>query len=866
MSSQNMPANLPADGGMVARRAVVRWAWRLFRREWRQQFLVLALLMLATSATILSAATMYNFASASTNADEFGTADHSIRFQESPSADMVEANIAAARDWFGVIDVIQQRDMPVPGSVESVEFRAQDPDGAFSGPMLALREGRYPTASGEVAVTDDVATAFDLDIGDSFNVGGRWAVVGLVENPNDLNLEFALVAPENLDAPESVTILVGGSSDQLDSFFQSSQAALEDVSLAVSSRDANQQMLAAGVVLIGAAVVLLFVSLIAATGFVVLGQRRLRQLGMLAALGATERHIRLVMVTNGVVVGVVAAGLGLAAGLAVWLLVVPYLETAVGHRIDRLNVPWWMITTTALLAVVTATLAAWWPARLAAHVPVIEALSGRPSRPQPAHHSAARTMLLILGGLTCLALGDPTEISDISLAELDSLLLIGVGTAATVGGILLLGPLALGILAAVAGWLPVAVRLALRDLARYQARSGTALAAVSLALGLAAGIIITANAAEQDDGTANLSDRQLLIWPSGAPEEDDPGHSLILPGLTSAELATLESHSEKISGMLDDATLMPLDVATDPAVPPTSDGRQLAVTLAQHVADDDGSFLGPDADEQLVSLKFTPVFVATPALLELYGLDPESIDPGVEAISVPLSDQLPWTSGQQLPNDEPWLVSAYPDGARLVPDQVRAVQALTSSYSSLPGSFITPDALRDRGWESVRAGWVIEASAPISSEQLTAARELAAQAGLVIEAQDDRTSLAGLRSSAAAAGLLAALSVLAMTVGLIRSEATSDLRTLSAVGATGMIRRTLTAATAGALAFLGAVLGTGGAYLILSVGYFNDLGDLTPVPSLHLLAIVVGVPMAAAMGGWLLAGRQPATLARQAIE
>src|SRR5207237_5266677 len=46
------PAPLPAlDGGGPARRAVVRWAWRLFRREWRQQLLVLALLSVAVAAT-----------------------------------------------------------------------------------------------------------------------------------------------------------------------------------------------------------------------------------------------------------------------------------------------------------------------------------------------------------------------------------------------------------------------------------------------------------------------------------------------------------------------------------------------------------------------------------------------------------------------------------------------------------------------------------------------------------------------------------------------------------------------------------------------------------------------------------------------
>ncbi len=46
------------------------------------------------------------------------------------------------------------------------------------------------------------------------------------------------------------------------------------------------------------------VGLIAAAGFVVVAQRRQRQLGLLAAIGATERHLRLVMLANGAIVGV----------------------------------------------------------------------------------------------------------------------------------------------------------------------------------------------------------------------------------------------------------------------------------------------------------------------------------------------------------------------------------------------------------------------------------------------------------------------------------------------------------------------------------------------------------------------------------
>src|SRR5260370_39363851 len=41
-----------AGSGIVARRAVIRWGWRLFRREWRQQLLVLGLLTVAVAAPI----------------------------------------------------------------------------------------------------------------------------------------------------------------------------------------------------------------------------------------------------------------------------------------------------------------------------------------------------------------------------------------------------------------------------------------------------------------------------------------------------------------------------------------------------------------------------------------------------------------------------------------------------------------------------------------------------------------------------------------------------------------------------------------------------------------------------------------------
>jgi putative ABC transport system permease protein len=179
---------------------------------------------------------------------------------------------------------------------------------------------------------------------------------------------------------------------------------------------------------------------------------------------------------------------------------------------------------------------------------------------------------------------------------------------------------------------------------------------------------------------------------------------------------------------------------------------------------------------------------------------------------------------------------------------------------------ITLDALRRHNFEQVPSGWLVEASEPITPAQLAAAREVAADAGLTVETRDDQHSLSDLGFGAMVAGMVLALGVLAMTVGLIRSESAGDLRTLTATGAGSTVRRTLTAVTAGALALLGVILGTVGAYIALIAWYRDDIGTLSRVPILYLVTVTVGLPLTAALAGWLLAGREPPAIARHALE
>ncbi len=392
----------PAGGGVPARRAVARWAWRLFRREWRQQILVLALLTLTVAAAAFSVSAAYNVASLP--GPQFGSASYLLQFGGT-SPKTLAADIAAARKAFGTIQVIGRRFVPIPGSAQTVEFRAQNPHGPYGGPMLALTQGRYPSGAGQAAVTGQLAQTLQLRIGSPLALGGHHqTVTGVVENPSDLNDQFVLVTPSGAGPPQSVTVLLNAGPASFGAFRAAFRGPLD-----WQARRASTQQAVAGGMLGAVTVLLLLVSLVAAAGFAVIAARRQRQLGMLAAIGATRKQLRMVMVTGGAVAGVIAAVAGTVVGLAAWIAAAPGLETFAGHRIDRLAIPWDLVALGMLLAVVTATAAAWWPARAAARLPVTLALSARPPRPRPAQRPALLAALMIVAGVVCLGLANQSR-------------------------------------------------------------------------------------------------------------------------------------------------------------------------------------------------------------------------------------------------------------------------------------------------------------------------------------------------------------------------------------------------------------------------------------------------------------------------
>ncbi len=109
---------------------------------------------------------------------------------------------------------------------------------------------------------------------------------------------------------------------------------------------------------------------------------------MLSALGATDRHVRLVMVANGALVGAAGALIGAVIGLGAWIAYAPHLAVSAHHELTWTHLPWWLVAATMLLAILTATLASRRPARAVAQVPTVAALSGRPPATRAVHRSA----------------------------------------------------------------------------------------------------------------------------------------------------------------------------------------------------------------------------------------------------------------------------------------------------------------------------------------------------------------------------------------------------------------------------------------------------------------------------------------------
>jgi putative ABC transport system permease protein len=822
---------------MPARRAVTRWAWRLFRREWRQQLLVLALITVAVAATLIGAAVATNTPPPA-NAG-FGAAQNMATFQ-APDPHLA-SQIAALQQKFGRVDVIENQTLAIPGTINTYQLRAQSPHGPYGQPMLSLVSGHLPTGPGQVAVTAGVASDFGLRIGSVWHQGGTArTVVGIVQNPQSLLDEFALVAPGQVHNPTQVTVLFDGNGQPPAGLAHNITAAGSQAPNVVNPDTISTAGLVVGMLLI---------ALVAVGGFTVLAQRRLRSLGMLASTGATDRHVRLVVLANGAVVGVAGAILGLVAGLAGWLAYRPALEQSAHHLIGMFALPWGVIGLALVLAVVAAVFAAWLPARAITKVPIVTALSGRPAPPKQVRRSAIPGLVFLVVAFILFGWSGSSGSGNSGLPKL------ALGLVVLIVAVILLAPFCLSVLARLGKRSPISVRLALRDLSRYRARSGSALAAISI--GILIAVIISVAAAARygnvlDYAGPNLASNQLIVYTPNGQGGGPNGPASASP----AQLQSMSAKAHAIATSLGSRSVVELET-TDANLEHNAGGR---------------NWNGP-------------LYVATPQLLRAFGITGSQFSPTADILT--MRPGLSGLSKMQLhygsqkgpgpespgPGQNPTSFPC-PAGSCIANPSIQEVSALPSGTSA-PNTVITEHAVRtlhlQTGPDGV-AGWLIQTANPLTSAQIHNAQVAAAAANMSVETRSSVPSSATVIGWATVFGIVLALAILAMSVGLIRSEAASDLRTLAATGASSRTRRNITAATAGALGFTGAVLGTVGGY-IGTAGWFRTSalnGGLTAifttVPVTNLLIILIGMPLVAAIGGWIFAGRQPRDLGHQPLE
>ena len=260
---------------------------------------------------------------------------------------------------------------------------------------------------------------------------------------------------------------------------------------------------------------------------------------MLAAVGATDRHLKLVLLVHGAIIGVIASVAGAILGLAGWFTLAHRLERAAEHRIDPFNLPWTLLTGALVAGVLVPIAAAWWPTRSMPRI--------RSSRDLVTTTDPRRAKASLLGAALFLAGALPSP----RCPNTNPILLVG-GMVSLVVGMLLACPTTIKAVAKLARRAPS--RLVLRCATSAGTRPGRRRPrSDQLALGIPIAIVLVATppTARAESPRRKSHRTQLLITidhpPSRASRPEPPSTT-----------ADLTASIANIANDLDHAAVVPL--------------------------------------------------------------------------------------------------------------------------------------------------------------------------------------------------------------------------------------------------------------------------------------------------------------------
>ncbi len=383
---------------------------------------------------------------------------------------------------------------------------AQDPrlDGS-----VELREGRRPTAAGEITVDARTAQDNDLAVGDVVDVlvpTGRieGEIVGVVGFGESDNLAGATFTGFELTEAQRVLGLEGKFSaiTAVADEGLSPEALRDRVALVVpdgieavtAADEAAEQSEAlkdalgfiGTVILVFAAVAVFVAAFIIQNTFRIIVAQRTREMALLRAVGATGAQVVRMVVVEALIVGVVASAIGLAVGFFV-AVGLQGLMSAAGFDLPStaLELAPRTILIGMAVGVLVTVAAAILPARRAARIPPVAALTGVAAQRTGSLGKRAQLGALTLAAGIALVLVGLFEPVDVGV---NPLLVVGLGGLVTFVGVsvlsvLVVEPVARLVAAPILALGKVSGRLA-RDNAIRRPRR-TAATASALMIGLA---------------------------------------------------------------------------------------------------------------------------------------------------------------------------------------------------------------------------------------------------------------------------------------------------------------------------------------------------------------------------------------------
>ncbi|GGU77394.1 hypothetical protein GCM10010275_10020 [Streptomyces litmocidini] len=814
------------------------------------------------------------------------------------------------------------------------ELKASDP---IARGIMTLLEGRFPEKSDEVMATSHFLETSGLSIGSTLsarNFDRPYRIVGAYELPDSLTtdqvnaLPGAFLAPyakavekAGLPAPDaSVSYLVRKSGGfTWNAVKEINTKGVAVVSRAVvldppaasevplnqkdgwgdygSSPGAKTAELASLATVVGLA--MLEICLLAGPAFAVGARRSRRQLGLVGANGGARSHIRAIVLSGGLVIGVAAAVTGIALAVVLTLVLQPVLEDTMGQRFGAFDVRPLELLGIALLAVLTGLLAAIVPAVTASRQTVLASLTGRRGI-----RRSSRVLPLI--GLAALLVGGAIALFGSMVSE--QVALVAAGSALAELGVVAMTPALVGLFGRTGRWLPLSPRLALRDAVRNRGRTAPAVAAVLAAV--AGAVAVTTYMAGREAQNRAAYEATLPYGVASAFVQEEGGRDV--PAVREAIQRNF-----------------PVDVSADvgrvsvgkPGCPPWGEGEgcgryEVVVPPANECPL--YAFLpgGGDAAE-----KYTPaqrrklltedwrckdsagsgmyiseggLLIGDAKLLQVLGIDdPATVKALADGRIVSFNRALvgkDGTVGIKQITDLSAVDRAAQEG-RPVPGKVSSLPAyLVPGDKKTYGlqALMTPATAKAAGLSTAPLGVYVSTDRLPDSEQRQKLDSDLAKLGSDVEVhlEEGFVNKYGivLLSLAVFAGLVT-IGAAGIATGLAQADAEADLKTLAAVGAPPRVRRTLSGFQCGVVAAMGVILGSVAGLLpaiglrlteereqirsyeqSVAEGWSRDLAppDLPIViPWETMAGLIVAVPLGAALLAALVT-RSRGALARRA--